>query len=72
MKRVANKHSVAVTPRYFSPDLRYTIPEAAGLLRQSCSLTWRDIKDGSLRVIREGGRTFVPGSEIVRRSKLEQ
>ena len=54
----------------FNPLLRFTVSEAAGLLRQSVSKTWVDIREDKLKVIREGGRVFVPGSEIVRRSSL--
>lgn len=49
---------------------RYIIPEAAALLRQAQSTTYLQIRSGALRVIREGGRTYVPGSEIIRRSTL--
>ncbi len=52
------------------PHRRYVIPEAAALLRQSQSTTFLQIRNGTLRVIRDGGRTYVPGSEIIRRSTL--
>ena len=52
------------------PHRRYIIPEAAALLRQSESSTFRQIRTGDLRVIRDGGRTYIPGSEIIRRSTL--
>lgn len=55
----------------FSPALRYRVDRAAPLLDQSVAQTWLDIREGRLRVIREGGRTFVPGSEIVRRCSLD-
>jgi hypothetical protein len=49
---------------------RYSIPEANALLRQSNAKTWTQIKTGELRTIRDGGRVYIPGSEIVRRSTL--
>lgn len=52
------------------PHRRYIIPEAAALLRQAQSTTYLQIRRGDLRVIRDGGRTYVPGSEIIRRSTL--
>jgi hypothetical protein len=52
------------------PLQRYTVPEANALLRQSNAKTYQQIKAGHLRVIKDGGRTYVPGSEIVRRSAL--
>jgi len=57
-------------PRIFDPLLRYEIPEASELLRQSVAKTWVDVRKNRLQVIRDGGRTYVPGSEIVRVSSL--
>ena len=51
----------------FNPHLRYRVPVAAEYLDQSESQTWNDIRAGKLAVIREGARTFVPGSEIAKR-----
>jgi excisionase family DNA binding protein len=47
---------------------RYTINEAAAYLRQSRSKTYTDIKEGSLPVIKDGARTYVPGRAIAKRS----
>ena len=49
---------------------RYSITEAAAYLRQARSTTYSLIQAGLLRVIRERGRTYVPGSEIARRSTV--
>jgi hypothetical protein len=57
-------------PPAFDPLQRYEIPEANALLRQSNAKTYGDIKAGKIRVIRDGGRTYVPGSEIARLSTL--
>ena len=51
---------------------RYTIAEAALYLRSSAWSVFRDIREGRLVVIREGARTFIPGSEIARRSRIPQ
>ncbi len=51
-------------PTIVDPNQRYSIPEANALLRQSTSKTFQQIKSGELRVIRDGGRTYVPGAEI--------
>lgn len=62
------------TPRTLppvDPNQRYEIDEAKDYLRQSRSKTYSDIASGALRVIKDGGRTYVPGSEIVRRSTLQ-
>jgi hypothetical protein len=68
----ANRRNLPQPVAFFDPQLRYSIPETAALLRQSVPKTWIDIRENKLKVIREGGRTFVPGSEIVRRSRLPQ
>ncbi len=51
---------------HFNPLLRYPIAVASKFLCQGETKTFADIKAGRLNVIREGGRTFVPGAEIVR------
>jgi hypothetical protein len=49
---------------------RYEIPEACKYLRQSRAKTYNDVKAGRLRVIKDGARTYVPGSEIARKSRV--
>lgn len=58
------------TPPTLDPLQRYSVPEANAFLRQSNARTYQQIKSGELRVIRDGGRTYIPGSEIARRSTL--
>ncbi len=60
-----NATSVLLDPRQ-----RYTINEACALLRQSRAKTYQDIKGGSLAVIKDGRRTYVPGCEIAARSTV--
>ncbi len=57
-------------PAFIDPLQRYSIPETNAFLRQSNARTYKQIKIGELRVIKDGDRTYVPGSEIVRRSTL--
>lgn len=57
-------------PPLVDPNQRYTIKEANAILRQSHAKTYCDIKNGLLRVIKDGTRTYVPGTEIIRRSTL--
>lgn len=52
------------------PRQRYEVPEASAYLRQSVAKTYLDIKNGKLRILKDGWRSFVPGSEIVRLSTL--
>jgi hypothetical protein len=54
------------------PLQRYTVPEAAAYLRRAASTTWLLIGRGHIRVIRELGRTYVPGHELVRLSRLPE
>jgi hypothetical protein len=49
---------------------RYTLEIANRYLGQSRAKTYKDINAGTLRVIKDGKRVYVPGSEIIRRSTL--
>jgi hypothetical protein len=69
---VRNKGKAKTVPGFVDPNQRFSLTEAAALLRQSESQTYVDMKAGNLRVIREGRRTYVPGTEIVRRSRLPE
>jgi len=57
-------------PAPVDPAQRYTIREAMAYLRQSREKTRTDILNDKLKVIRDGSRVYVPGSEIIRRSTL--
>lgn len=67
--REARREKVARLPP-LDPHQRYEIPEASAYLRQSVAKTYIDIKAGTLKIIKDGWRSFVPGSEIIRRSTL--
>ncbi len=71
------KKSEKSTPRkILSPPLwvdsnqRYPIPVANALLSQSNSKTYEDIAAGRLKVIKDGRRSYIHGSEIIRRSAV--
>jgi prophage regulatory protein len=49
---------------------RYTIAEATAYLRISHASIYKEINARRIRVLRQGKRTFVPGSEIARLSQL--
>jgi excisionase family DNA binding protein len=68
-EKTLKKHKI-VPSRPPSPIERYTIDEACAYLRCSPAKIFPQIADGTIRVIREGRRTYVPGSEIVRLSTL--
>lgn len=52
------------------PAQRYTVEETIRYLRSSRATVYRDIAQGRLRTIKEGARTYIPGSELVRRSTI--
>jgi hypothetical protein len=52
------------------PTQRFTIEETIRYLRSSRASVYKDIREGKLRIIKERSRTYVPGSEIARRSAV--
>jgi hypothetical protein len=52
------------------PRQRYTIEETKAYLRLSRASVYQRINNGSLQIIKDGKRTFVPGSEIARLSSI--
>jgi hypothetical protein len=57
-------------PLWVDPNQRYPIPVANALLGQSNSKTYEDIAAGRLKVIKDGRRSYIHGSEIIRRSAV--
>lgn len=49
---------------------RYSVPEAGAYLRTCRAKIYLKIKSGELRIIKDGARTLIPGSEIIRLSTL--
>lgn len=49
---------------------RYEIPEGCAYLRCSRAKLYNDIAAGLVKVIKDGKRVYIPGSEIIRRSTL--
>ena len=52
------------------PLRRYSINQAIAYLGSSRATVYKNISAGTLKIIKDGKRTFVPGSEIVRRSSV--
>ena len=48
---------------------RYTVEEALGYLRCSRARLYEKVAHGELKILKDGRRTFVPGSEIARLSR---
>lgn len=53
----------------FDPRQRYSVVETLSLLRTSRRSFYRMLREGHVRVIKQGRRTFVPGAEIARLSQ---
>lgn len=51
--------------------LRYTLPQAAELLKISRATLYRRIADGELDVVRDGGRRFVTPDELHRYARRD-
>lgn len=52
------------------PNRRYPLDQGCVYLAQSRAKTYNDIAAGLLKVIKDGKRVYIPGSEIIRRSTL--
>jgi hypothetical protein len=55
-------------PAQIDAHQRYSLAEANAILRQSAAKTFSDIRQGKLRVFKDGARTYVTGAELIRRS----
>lgn len=69
--RVSSARRKRQPPPPLDSQQRYDIRETSAYLRKSVSTLYVDIAEGKLRVIKDGGRTYVPGSEIARLSSVE-
>jgi len=67
---MASRKKAAPTLPPLDIQQRYDILEAARYLRVSRATIYNDIAAGLLATIKDGGRRFVPGSEIARKSAL--
>lgn len=67
MKKPADKRTLAPV----DVVQRYTIKEASVYLRVSHASVYKEFNARRLRVLNHGNRTFVPGSEIARLSRVE-
>ena len=67
MKKSADKRTIAP----IDVAQRYTIAEAVSYLRISHASIYKEINARRIQVLKHGKRTFVPGSEIARLSRVE-
>lgn len=51
---------------------RYTYEESIAYLRESRRKFFMDVKEGKIKVIEDGRRRYVPGYELIRRSRGEE
>lgn len=57
-------------PAVIDERQRYSFAEACAVLRFSAAHGYKEIAAGRLNVIREGRRTYVHGTELIRRSSV--
>lgn len=53
------------------PNQRYTIDEALDYLRSSRSHLYGKIAAGEIRTLKDGRRTYIPGTEIITASTIQ-
>jgi Helix-turn-helix domain len=70
VKKSKKRVPLPITPASiaFDPRQRFSINEAAALLRQSRAQIYIDMAAERLRSIKHGKRRYIPGSEILRLS----
>jgi hypothetical protein len=56
-------------PSVLDPNQRYSLPEAFAALRVSEAEGYRKMSDRELRTFKDGARTFVSGTELIRASR---
>jgi hypothetical protein len=54
------------------PQQRYTVHESIVYLRSSRKSFYDDVKCGRIRLIKDGRRSYIHGSELIRRSALSR
>ena len=62
------KQEIAPLPP-LDANQRYTVVEAAAYLRQSVSKTYMDAQSGRLASFQDGRRRYIPGAELIKRSR---
>jgi excisionase family DNA binding protein len=70
-KQISSENGQPVTLPPIDPQQRYSTDEAAAYLRISRARLYEHIASGYVRTFMDGRRRFVPGTEIVTRSRAE-
>lgn len=68
-RKIEKTNTVRALPSV-DPNRRYPVAVALEYLSISNGKFYEQLKAGDICVIKDGGRTFVPGSEIIRKSTL--
>lgn len=55
-----------VTKTPLDANQRYTLPEASEYLRISRTKIYQRVADGKLRLLKDGGHSFITGKELIR------
>jgi excisionase family DNA binding protein len=54
------------------PNQRYDVDEACAYLRISRAYLFSLIRSGAIQVLKDGRRTYIPGTELIARSRLPE
>jgi len=66
LEAMRDKTSDTEAPQIVLPALRFEIPEAALILRMSRAQLYHRIRDGALKVQKDGARTYITRAELER------
>ena len=67
-RRPSSRRPIQPPPTVIDPNQRYSLREAAAILRMGLPTLYRRMADSRINVIRDGGRTYVHGTELIRQS----
>jgi hypothetical protein len=71
-KRLTPEQWLALRPKLppLDPQQRYSVAEGIAYLRSSRKSFYDDVNAGRIKLIKDGRRSYVHGSELIRRSAL--
>jgi hypothetical protein len=70
-RRAASKRERLLSLPPIDPNRRYPLDLSSDYLGQSRGKTYEDIAEGRLKVIRDGKRRYIHGSELIRAGRAD-
>ncbi len=64
----SQRRELPVPPAVIDANQRYSLAESAAILRVSLPTLYKRMAEEDIEVIRDGGRTYVHGTELIRQS----